>query len=74
MRIYFTAMNTYTQRLSFRFQGKYAEADPLFLRVIKIGEKALGLNHPNLATWLNNRAELLESQVRTVGKFEEIPF
>ncbi|CAM9138218.1 unnamed protein product, partial [Ectocarpus sp. 13 AM-2016] len=51
--------------LSFRFQGKYAEADPLYLRAIEIGEKTLGPDHPALATRLNNWAGLLVKQVRT---------
>ncbi|CAN0453882.1 unnamed protein product, partial [Ectocarpus fasciculatus] len=48
-------------------QGKYDEADPLYLRAIEIGEKTLGPDHPGLATWLNNRAELLRVQ----GKYDE---
>eukprot|EP00903_Cladosiphon_okamuranus_P018131 g16686.t1 len=51
----------------FELQGKYAEADRLYLRAIEIGEKTLGPDHPNLATRLNNRAVLLKSQ----GKCEE---
>ncbi|CAN0281775.1 unnamed protein product, partial [Ectocarpus fasciculatus] len=43
-------------------QGKYEEAHPLYLRAIEIGEKTLGPDHPDLAVWLNNRAELLRSQ------------
>ncbi|CAN0518413.1 unnamed protein product, partial [Ectocarpus sp. 12 AP-2014] len=50
-----------------REQGKYTEADPLYLRVIEIGEKKLGPDHPDLATWLNNRAGLLYAQ----GKYTE---
>ena len=53
-------------------QGKYDEADPLYLRAIEIGEKTLGPDHPDLATRLNNRARLLESQVRAVRKFQII--
>lgn len=45
-------------------QGKYDEADPLYLRAIAITEKALGPDHPSLAESLNNRAELLTAQVR----------
>lgn len=45
-------------------QGRYDEADPLYLRAIEIGERTLGPDHPDLAKWLNNRAGLLESQVR----------
>ncbi|CAM9531172.1 unnamed protein product, partial [Ectocarpus sp. 12 AP-2014] len=44
----------------FATQGKYWEADPLYLRAIEIGEKALGPDHPDLGTWLNNRAVLLD--------------
>ena len=44
--------------------GKYDKADPLYLRAIEIGEKTLGPDHPDLATRLNNRAELLRAQVR----------
>ncbi|CAN0367579.1 unnamed protein product, partial [Ectocarpus sp. 8 AP-2014] len=43
------------------------EADRLSLRAIEIGEKTLGPDHPALATRLNNRAGLLESQ----GKYSE---
>ena len=31
----------------------------MFERAIEIGEKTLGPNHPDLATWLNNLALLL---------------
>ena len=45
------------------FQGNLEQADPLYLRAIEIAEKTLGPDHPELATCLNNRAMLLESQV-----------
>ncbi|CAN0605829.1 unnamed protein product, partial [Ectocarpus sp. 12 AP-2014] len=41
------------------FQGKYEQADPLYLRAIEIWEAALGPNHPEVASGLNNRAGLL---------------
>lgn len=47
------------------FQGKYADADPLLVRAIEIGETALGLDDPSVAVSLKNRARLLQSQVRT---------
>ena len=53
------------------FQGEYAEANRLYLRVIEIGEKTLGPDHLDLATTLNNRAELLRVQVRVIRNFEE---
>lgn len=48
-------------------QGKYAEADPLCLRAIEIGERTLGPDHPNFAVWLGNRTSLLKKQVRGHG-------
>lgn len=44
-------------------QGNYAKAEPLFQRSLAIREKALGPDHPDLATPLNNLAELLHRQV-----------
>lgn len=52
-------------------QGKYAEAEPLYVRATEILEKALGPEHPNVATPLNNRAWLLRAQVRAVRIFQE---
>ena len=38
--------------------GDYAKAEPLFQRALKIHEKALGPEHPDTATSLNNLALL----------------
>lgn len=46
------------------YQGKYDEADPLFIRAISIGEKTLGPDHRDVAVRLINRAGLLKIQVR----------
>jgi tetratricopeptide (TPR) repeat protein len=43
-------------------QGKYNEAIPLARRSLSILEKALGPDHPNVATSLNNLAGLYYSQ------------
>ncbi len=43
-------------------QGKYAKAEPLYKRDLAITEKALGENHPSVATTLNNLARLYEKQ------------
>ena len=51
-------------RVFFKIQGHYTKADSLLARAIGIGEKSLGADHPDVATWLNNRAALLEKQVR----------
>eukprot|EP00903_Cladosiphon_okamuranus_P012098 g11353.t1 len=48
-------------------KNMFAEADSLFLRCIEIGEEALGREHPDLASSLNNRAALLKAQ----GKYAE---
>ncbi len=48
-------------------QGKYAEAEPVHKRVLAIREKALGPEHPQVATSLKNYAALL----RKIGRGEE---
>jgi tetratricopeptide (TPR) repeat protein len=48
-------------------QGKYDEAKPLYERSLKIYETVLGENHPEVATTLNNLANLLMNQ----GKYDE---
>ena len=50
-------------------QGKYAEAEPLYVRCQAICEKALGPWHPDVASALNNRSELLRMQVGAVRIF-----
>jgi NADPH-dependent curcumin reductase CurA len=37
-------------------QSRYADAEPLYRRLLAIQEKALGPDHPDFATSLNNRA------------------
>ncbi|CAM9878567.1 unnamed protein product, partial [Laminaria digitata] len=39
-------------------QGDYTEAGPLYKRSLAIKEKALGPEHPSVATSINNLAEL----------------
>lgn len=46
-------------------QGKFPEAELLYMRALAIDEKVLGSDHPRMASLLNNLAELLDSQVRT---------
>ena len=41
--------------------GDYAKAEPLYQRALKIDEKALGPDHPDTATALNNLAGLYQS-------------
>ena len=48
--------------LSLWHQGKYAEADPFYRQAIEIDEKALGGDHPTVATLYSNLAALLYTQ------------
>ena len=66
VQLAFTRANHGLTWLPSMFRGKYAEADPLFIRAIEIGEKSLGPDHPDLALWLSIRAWGLMSQVREV--------
>jgi len=45
-------------------QGRYSEAEPLFLQALEIGRRSLPEDHPSLAIHLNNLAELYRSQGR----------
>ncbi len=51
----------------YQSQGKYGEAEPLFVHALLIREKRLGAYHPNVATSLNNLGLLYESQ----GKYRD---
>ncbi|MCP4658340.1 MAG: tetratricopeptide repeat protein, partial [bacterium] len=46
-------------------QGRFAEVEPLYERSLKIWEKALGDEHPDVATALENFALLLRDTERT---------
>ena len=48
----------------YRYQGRYADAEPLYKRSLAIREKALGPEHPDVAYSLNNLAALYELQGR----------
>ena len=47
--------------------GRYAEAEPLYRRSLEIREKQLGPDHPDVATSLNNLADLY----RAMGRYAE---
>ncbi|PZO42331.1 MAG: hypothetical protein DCF19_06980 [Pseudanabaena frigida] len=53
--------------LLYNLQGKYSEAELLFLRSLSICERQLGADHPHVAACLNNLAGLYKSQ----GKYSE---
>ena len=48
----------------YKYEGRYAEAEPLYKRSLAIHEKALGPNHPDVATDLNNLASFYNRQKR----------
>ncbi len=45
-------------------RGRYADAQPLYERALAIREMALGADHPDVATTLNNLALLYDDQGR----------
>jgi tetratricopeptide (TPR) repeat protein len=51
----------------YRSTGRYAEAEPLFVRSLAISEQELGANHPSTATSLNNLAGLY----KLTGRYAE---
>ena len=51
-----------------KVEGRYAEAEPLYKRSLAIWQKALGPEHPSVATGLNNLAGLYED-LRDDGLF-----
>ena len=48
-------------------QGRYAEAEPLYKSSLKILEKVLGPDHPEVAIMLEHMAELYKK----IGKEDE---
>ena len=48
----------------YRAQGRYAEAEPLYQRSLMIREKAVGPEHPHVATSLENYAALFRETAR----------
>jgi tetratricopeptide (TPR) repeat protein len=50
-------------QLSYHAQGRYADAEPLFMR-LAIREKALGADHPDVAISLSNLADFYRIQGR----------
>ena len=49
----------------YQSQGKYSEAEPLYLRAIQILEKALGSEHPNTVTVRQNYEIMCETTKET---------
>src|SRR5216117_1379065 len=51
-----------TLAVLYHTQRKYAQAEPLYQRVVKLLEQTIGLDHPTLATALNKLAVVYEAQ------------
>ncbi len=51
-------------RALYAYQGKYAEAEPLYQRALAIREQALGPTHPDVAKSLNNLSAALSNAKR----------
>ena len=49
----------------YKEEGRYADAEPLYKRVLAINEKALGPDHPSVGLALNDLAELYSARVAT---------
>ena len=43
-------------------QGKYSEAEPLYIQAVEIAERVLGENHPDTVKYRNNFEELRKEQ------------
>ncbi|MBC1299537.1 tetratricopeptide repeat protein, partial [Nostoc sp. UCD122] len=50
--------------LLYNSQGRYSEAEPLYIQALALWRKLLGKEHPSVATSLNNLALLYNSQGR----------
>jgi tetratricopeptide (TPR) repeat protein len=48
-------------------QGRYSDAEPLYVRALAIREQQLGTNHPDTAISLNNLANLY----RSIGRYSD---
>jgi tetratricopeptide (TPR) repeat protein len=51
----------------YQSQGKYSEAEPLYLEALEMRKRLFTGDHPDVATGLNNLASLYKSQ----GKYSE---
>ena len=57
-------MSLYGLALLYSSQGKYAEAEPLYKRILAIVEKTSGAGHPMVAVVLEYYARLLRKMNR----------
>ena len=48
--------------LLYNFQGRYSEAEPLYLQALELKERVLGVNHPSTVTTRENLAILRQKK------------
>ena len=58
------AVNLNNLAVLYNSQGRYSDAEPLYLQSLDIWKHQLGADHPHVAVSLNNLAELYRSQKR----------
>ena len=58
------ATNLNNLAVLYKSQGRYSEAEPLYLQALELRKRLLGEDHPDVATSLNNLAVLYNSQGR----------
>jgi len=52
------------QAILYYKQGRYGDAEPLFIKCLKLSEEVLGPKHPNTLSSINNLAALFDNQGR----------
>ena len=58
----------------YRDQGKYAEAEPLYMEALAGHKKALGHDHPDTLTTMNNLAMLYQNESKYADAEPSITF
>lgn len=63
------------QSALYKAQGRYSEAELLYVRSVSIAEKVLGINHPNTNLYRQNLAELYDQmaeQFKLLGQHDKV--
>ncbi|KAH3749911.1 hypothetical protein DPMN_184426 [Dreissena polymorpha] len=60
---HFASERERVEEISYRIQGKFEKAEPLYRQTVEIRERAFGPEYPSVATALVNLAVLLSQQV-----------
>ncbi|MBR8839097.1 MAG: tetratricopeptide repeat protein [Stigonema ocellatum SAG 48.90 = DSM 106950] len=49
-------------------QGRYSEAEPLYIKALKVAERSLGVNHPNTIAIRKNKKDDLIRMLALINK------